>query len=112
MPPVPCTVLVALTNTATVTYGTLFSSVPNPVTSDSIGIYRYYGNWLAWMKDGSYKYASGGTPATASTFEVVAGTFSNTSRGVRVNKTSDTPDTNSLTVDISGPIGIGPTFRA
>lgn len=107
MPPVPCTVVVALTNTATVTYGTLFSSVPNPVTSDSVGIYRYYGNWLAWMKDGSYKYSSGGTPATASTFEVVAGTFSDTSRGVRVNKTSDTPDTNSLTVDISGPIGIG-----
>jgi hypothetical protein len=106
MPPVPCTVVIALTNSSDVNSGTLFSSVPE-ASGDSVGIFRYYGYWLAWMKDGAYKYQSGGTPATASTFEVVAATFSDSSRGVRVNKSSDAPNTTALTVDIEGPIGLG-----
>ena len=106
MPSVPCTVVIALTNNASDASDCVFSAVPAG-SGDALWIYRYYGYWQAKMKDGGgYTYNSSGTASTAS-FEVVAATFSDTSRQVRVNKTSDTADTTSITCVIDGPIGIG-----
>tara|TARA_B100000214_G_scaffold361558_1_gene325093 strand:+ start:2156 stop:4711 length:2556 start_codon:yes stop_codon:yes gene_type:complete len=109
MPPLPMTMIVALTSPASwANFGTVICSIP--VSGNSYVRIKAYYNYLqaARIDDyGSEATSSGSYIGYANTFYVAAARFTTSIGQMRVNKSSDTANTSSLSVSNQGPMGLG-----